>query len=549
MKRFLRRIFPLLMAAAILLSIGWYLFAFNPGFTRELLLQQARRFEDKGKHTAAVWCYNMVYRQFDGSDEVAIEMAQQFKDIGNYSKAEYTLRKALEDGGSKDLYMALSKTYVQQGKLRDAVQLLDHAEEKMREKLEKLRPAAPTVSLAPGSYNEYISVELECDSGTIYVSTDGDYPSSKTDAYTGAIRLPLGETTLYAVCVGDNGLVSALAVFHYTVSDVVEEAVFEDAAFEAVIRETLQLEPDQEIYTDALWEITELTLPADVRSCQDLKWLPGLLKLTVSGSTVDTGMLDAIGSATSLQSLTLSDCSLSSVTALSGLTNLQYLDLSNNAIRDLSSLSAMTGLQHLDLGNNALISLSGLEGLSALTYLDVSYNSLSSVQTVENMAELTYLDLSSNTLRSLEGVENLTKLTHFIAQHNELLNVDALKNCQSLIYLDVSNNTLLDVDAAASLRSLEELYFDHNEVTRLPKFSTGCKLTVISGTYNKLSSLNNLAGLSKLAYVYMDYNTQISSVNSLVNCPKLKEVYVYGTKVKSASVLLEKDVYVVYSPV
>lgn len=570
MKRFLRKIFPLLMAAAIIFSIGWYLLVFDPAFTRDLLLQQAVRFENNGKHTAAVWCYQLAYKQLDGSDEVAIEMAQQFKEIGNYSKAEYTLRKALEDGGSKALYKALCKTYVQQGKLRDAVLLLDNANEALRHTLDELRPAPPTASLESGSYNQYLSVELRCDGCKLYVSTDGDYPNTKTDAYTGPIQLQAGETTIYALCVDDSGMVSSLAVFHYIVSNVVEEVTLADPAFEAAIRQILGLDQHQSIYSNDLWLLTDVSLPAEVTSFVDLKWLQGLEKLTILSSSIDTlaalpelaglkeltirdGILSmehlaSIGAVNGLQRLTLSNCAISTVAPLSELTDLQYLDLSENAIRDLSGLSEMTELEHLDLRGNALINLEGLEKLTKLSYLDVSYNSLSDIRTVENMQALSYLNLSSNNLRSLDGVAELENLTHFIASHNELLDVEALEGCQSLVYLDVSNNTLLNVNVTASLLKLQELYFDHNEVEKLPKYSKNCSLVIISGSYNLLSSLNNLAGLNALEYIYMDYNTELSNIASLANCPELKEVYVYGTKVRSVSKLIENDIYVVYTP-
>lgn len=571
MKRFLRNIFPLLMVAAIVCSIGWYLLVFDPAFTRDLLLQQAVRFENNGKHTAAVWCYQLAYKQLDGSDEVAIEMAQQFKQIGNYSKAEYTLRKALEDGGSQALYKALCKTYVQQGKLRDAVLLLDNADDEIRKNLDDQRPAPPTASLDSGSYNQYLSVELLCDSGKIYVSTDGDYPNSKTDLYTGPIRLQAGETTVYALCVNDSGMVSSLAVFHYIVDNVVEEVNLADPAFEAAVREILELEQGQSIYSNDLWLLKELNLPAEVSSFVDLKWMQGLEKLTIQSSSIDTlaslpdmmhlreltirdsilsmDNLASIGAVTGLHRLTLTNCAISSVTPLSGLTGLQYLDLSENAVRDLSGLSNMSEIEHLDLRGNALINLQGLDTLTKLRYLDVSYNSLSDISAVAHMQALNYLNLSSNTLRSLDGVEQLENLTHFIASHNELLDVDTLENCQSLVYLDVSNNTLLNVDVTASLLNLQELYFDHNEVEKLPKYSKNSNLVIISGSHNLLTSLNNLAGLKALEYIYMDYNTELTSIDNLIACPELKEVYVYGTKVRSVSKLIEKDIYVVYTPV
>ena len=389
MKRIIKFIFPLLLAAVIVSSIGWYLLEYDPAFTRDLLLRHARMLESNGNLSAAIWLYNLAYDR-DGSDEVAIELAEQFKGIGNYSKAEYTLRKAIEDGGSVELYIALSKTYVEQGKLRDAVLMLENVSGEMKQTLHALRPAAPEASLPSGTYRQYHSIELSAPGNTIYVATDNDYPSGLTDQYTGPITLSNGETTLFAVSVGENGLVSSLAVYNYIVFDVVEAVTFQDAGFEAAIREHLGYNNNRVIYSNVLWDITELTLPNTVTSCKDLVWFTNLQDLTIDGSVVDdpavitgcstlqnltiqsttlsTDILQAIGNLNNLRSLTLKDCNISSITPLAGLTELTALDLSNNAIRDISALNSLTKLTHLNLSSNALISLSGLENLTALGF-------------------------------------------------------------------------------------------------------------------------------------------------------------------------------------
>ena len=571
MNKFLKRIFPVLLAALIVFSIGWYLLEYDPAFTRDVLLYTARSLEENGNHNASVWLYNVAYEHFGSNDEVAIELANKFLEMGNYSKAEYTLRKAIEDGGNTELYMALSNTYVQQGKLRDAVLMLENVTGDIKQKLEALRPAAPVASLPSGSYSQYLSIELDAQGNSIYVACDNDYPSSLTDAYTDPILLPAGETTLFAVSVGQNGLVSSLSVYTYIIQDVVEAVTFTDPGFEAALRKQLGYNSTRVIYSNTLWSLKELTLDDSVGSCTDLKWFPNLqtliitgsnlddtnalskctalLSLSISGSTLSTEMVHTIGSLRNLQELTLTDCGISYITPLGELKNLKKLDLSNNAIRDLSALSELTELTQLNLGYNALINLEGLEKLSALTALDVSYNSIVSTVPLRNMTSLQHLNISSNALRTLEGVDQLTQLKELYASHNELLELNLLINCLSLTHLDVSHNTLLDIDSISILTSLEVFNFSYNEISKLPVFAADCALRVIDGSYNQISSLKNLSGLANLTHIYMDYNEQISSISPLTSCPALKEVYVYGTKVRSVSALTQLGILAVYSPV
>ena len=570
MTKVIKRIFPLLLALVIVVSIGWYLFEYDPAFTRDVLLHQARRLEDKGDHSTAVFLYNLAYQYTGGNDEVAIELAEKFKEIGNYSKAEYTLRKAIADGGSVKLYMALSRTYVEQGKLRDAVLMVENASAQMQEKLKPLRPAAPVASVLSGSYREYLTVELSAGDHKIFVADDLDYPSAKTDAYRGPISLTTGETTLFALSVSENGLVSPLAVYNYIIYDVVEAVDFADDSFESAVRLALSYGPSRVIYSDALWTITELSLPGSLGSCQDLKWLPNLEKLTVTGGTVEDAsaiaacqklthleisgvtvsadVLKAIGTLENLQSLKLQECGISSITFLSGLTKLTNLDLNSNAIRDISPLAHLSDLVSLNLSSNALIALEGLQSLENLTTLDVSFNSIVSTAPLGDMTSLRELNVSSNALRSLENIGNLTQLEKFHAAYNELLDIDSLISCQALILLDVSHNTLLNVDTAALLPSLEELDFSHNEVSQLPDFAKNHPLRVLRAEYNQISSLKKLSGMSNLTHLYLNYNPEISTIHPLTSCSALQEVYIYGTKVKNVSELTDKGILVVYSP-
>ena len=571
MKRILKKCIPLLLILGILFSIGWYLFEYDNSFTRDMLLRQARRLEDSGRHTASVWLYKLAYRQSDKDDRVAIELAEQFKAIGNYTKAEYTLAKAIEDGGSVELYIALCKTYVEQDKLRDAVLLLDNVNNpEIRAELEALRPAAPNANIPSGQYAQYLHLELLSAQNLVYCSTDRDYPSVLTDSYTKPLSIGSGDTTVFALSVGENGLVSPLAIFNYHIDGVVEEVVFRDSVVEAALRQQLQVENSHTLYSNDLWFVTELTIPAGAASLEDLKWLPQLQKLTITGghfqdlqpvaqlsqleqlhitdSSLAHDSLRSLAGMAQLKQLTLSGCGISSIADLAEMNTLTYLDLSNNAIRNISALSGMMALEQLDLSGNALINIEAISQLQNLRVLDISYNSLVTTKPIASLTSLEQLDLSSNELRNLDGVEQLLNLQRFVAQYNQLLEVDALASCTALVYVDVSYNTLLNIDGVVDLTKLQTLVFAHNEVSNLPKFSKSCALQIIDGSYNTLKSLDRLSGLENLTHIYMDYNASLSSIDTLQHCPKLQEVNVYGTKVRNVSKLTSKGILVHYTP-
>ena len=96
MKKALKILIPLLLSAAVICSMAWYFLVYDRAFTKDLLLWSARTLEQEGKHDLAAWLYNVTYEQASYEDDIAIELSNQYKAIGNYTKAEYTIAEAIE---------------------------------------------------------------------------------------------------------------------------------------------------------------------------------------------------------------------------------------------------------------------------------------------------------------------------------------------------------------------------------------------------------------------------------------------------------------------
>ncbi len=571
MKKFFRFLVPFLLVIAILGSLAWYLFVYDRGFTQDILLHTARHLETSGSHKTAAWLYDLAYKQSGNDQEVAIELAEQFKAIGNYSKAEYTLSNAIANGGTAELYVALCKTYVEQDKLLDAVEMLDKiSNPEIKAELDARRPAAPTADLAPGFYSQYYDVTVTAESGHLYLTTDGEYPSTADGVHPGKVSLPGGETTLKAVAVADDGLVSPLSIYGYIIGGVIEKVEFADSAVEQAIRQLLSLDEDTIVYTDNLWDITEFTVPEGTKDYSDLKLLPYLTELTIekgefedvkflsdmphleklkiTGSSLSGDDLETISKMPNLKDLNLSDCSLSSIAPLSSAQSLVRIDLSGNTIRNIDALSSMVSLEYINLKHNALTSLDALSGLSALKTLDVSYNALTSIAPVCSIPTLNVLEATDNDITGLEGVDNLKNLTCLYVGYNKLTDISPVAGCSSLKELDISNNEITDIDALAALVNVTDFNFSYNKVTSLPAFAADCALTIIDGSYNALTDLEELRDLPNLNRVNMDYNAELSDISCLAECHVLVQVNVFGTKVSDVSSLTERNIVVNYDP-
>lgn len=576
MKKAIRVIIPLILVLAIVVCTGWYLFIYDRAFTRDVLLQAARYFEGNGNHTVATWFYTQAYRQSRDSEAVAIELAEQYKAAGNFTKAEFTLTNAIADGGGIDLYIALSKTYVEQDKLLDAVRMLGNISNKdIKAQLETMRPKAPTCSpdpLSAGShYTQYITVNIFAESGKLYVNPNSEFPSVSTDLYNHqGITLKDGENTIYAIAVDENGLVSPAAVFSFTVGGVIKKVDFADPAMENAFREILKISKDKDVYTDNLWAIREFTVPIDAKNFADLQHLAFLEKLTISKApsgqlkhisgltnlqelhisevSVSADEISLIGRLPNLSKLTLRSCSLSTISGLEQANCLTYLDLSDNSLRNISPLSGIITLQELNLSHNALNDLSALSSQKNLTGLNVAYNNLSSLSPVFTVAGLKRLNAANNTLLELAGVAQLTGLTHLDVSYNTIADVSVLSTNTLLEELNISNNTVTNITGLSSLIRMTRFDFSHNQVTKLPQWDKSCALVTIDGSYNSLKSLDQLAGLEYLNNIFMDYNKNITSVNALASCPRLIQVNVYGTKVTQVGALTTQSIIVNYNP-
>lgn len=572
MKKTFKILVPIILAIAILVCTAWYLFIYDRAFTRDMLLTFARQSEHNGSHSIAAWFYKQAYSQSSNSEAVAIELAEQYKAIGNYTKAEYTLSNAITDGASVDLYVALCKTYVQQDKILDALGMLSNiTDSEIKEQIEKLRPSVPTVTPDPGHFNQYISVTVSAETGTLYVSTTEKIPSVIKDHYKEPITLRDGENTIYAVSVADNGLVSPLGIYGFTVGGVVKPMEFSDTAFETEVRNILGVSEEKQLYTNDLWTIKSFTMPFGARSYSDLVHMPfleslviengvseeikhlsslgNLTQLKITGTALSQDNMKAIGALPVLKELTLQNCRLTTTAALSDLTSLIILDLSNNTIRDISALAGMKSLQKLYLQSNAITDLSAISTCTALTQLNVSSNALTSLAPIATLTALTELDASTNTIADLGSIGSLTALTTLKINNNKLTSVSGLEGCMSIVDLNISTNEITDISRLSSLSNMMYFDFSFNQVTEIPSFEKSCALVTINGNNNNISSLKPLGGLKSLNNVHMDYNSEISSVDPLAGCPVLILVNVYETSVKNVDKLTDQSIIINYNPV
>lgn len=572
MKRFLKIFLPILLSLVILLGVAWYFLIYDKMLTQTILMDLSHHFSNKGDYNTAAWLNDLAFNHFGNDDAVPLEQAELYLSRGNYTQAEKVLHRGIENGGGIELYIMLSKIYVEQDKLLDAAELLDNISDyEIKTELEAIRPAIPTPNLPAGEYHEYADITFLSPDGIVYIREGSEYPSTATDLHTGSITLRGGENRFSCITVGNNGLVSPLENYNYIVGGVIEEVIFTDPAMEVEIRKLLNLPFGVTVFSDDVWTIRSFTVPAEAQSYAELRYMPYLQELTIdsgipgqlsyvenmpdlkflaiSNTSVSSEELAIIAQLTKLERLTLNACSLTTLSPLIPLKNLLYLDVGGNTIRDLSPVASMKKLEALNIQRNAVNDLSAISGNKELLILDASYNSLSDLSSLFALSKLQWLNVKYNTISNLSGISGLSKLSYLDVSNNSISDVTPLADCTQLENLNVASNNISDIQSLSTLVNMTDFVFSHNNVTKLPSWKRSCRLQNISGDHNNISSLSPLAGLMQLNCVYMDYNPNISDVNVLKDCQVLFRVDVFGTKVKDVSALTALSITVNYNPV
>lgn len=570
MKKAAKFLMPIILGVLIVASIIWYLFVYDRAFTRDTLLNQARYQDLNGNSRLSSWFYDAAYF-FSGHDEnVAIELANQYKNDGNYTKAELTLTEAIRNAPTAELYTALSRAFVEQDKLLDAVKLLDSVPyPEIKAELDVLRPIAPVADYPAGYYSEYIHVNLESRAKYIFYTMDGTYPSIQGLLHQDGLTLPSGQTLVTAIAVGEDGLVSSVAELDYTVTGVIEEVTFVDSAVETAIREAIGADSTELILTNQLWDITEFVAPENAKSFEDIAYLPNLTHLQIhdleigsleflssllkletlslAGSKFPVEDMAIIAALPSVKTLSLSNCNLSTIDFLEHAGSLTELDLSENTIRNLDVLKTIPTLKKLSLQHNAVNDLTILGELSDLEILNVSFNAVDTLKPLASCVQLRELVADNNQLSNMKGLENLSKLELLSVDYNAITNVDSLTKNEFLKNVSIASNQITDISALKKLSKLEILDFSGNQVAALPEWSEECPLQTIDGSYNALTSIDELSKLQSLTHVYMDYNL-ITDIDALESCFCLVQVNVYGNAIPDVDKLRERDIIVNYDP-
>lgn len=562
----LKIIIPVLLIA--LIGVGVFFYSTSDfQLSAEYHIKRAESAYDRGRLLSAADHYEMALDKSPDDIDTTLALAGIYTELGNYTKTEYTLVRGISFMPAQtQLYIALSRAYVAQDKLLDAVTMLSGISNPSADEIiSAMRPVPPTVSPGGGEYEEYLNISLSYSAGcNAYFSTDGSYPSTVEGMYGDAFEIT-ESTTLTAISVSAEGLVSEPVTVDFSISHVVVDVAFTDPEIERVVREVLEADEGTILTTEDLWKIQTLTIPETALTLEDLRWfseLPGIVftsvegfdltqlnqlenlkELTVAGCRLSSAEMQIIGSLTGLVYLDVSGTTIASLDPLRSLTGLRALLASDNNIVSLKPLSGLTGIEILDISFNAVDDLSPLSGMISMRSINLSYNLLSDIGALSSMKQLYYVNISNNSISSVSALEGTAALEDFDCSYNTVATLEPLRKSTAMKTLSVQNNKLTNIDIVSGMTSLSYLNASYNELTDVPSFLNHDSLIRIYLTNNMLTTIESFVGAPSLNYLDLDYN-EIEDVTALAGNFVLVELNVFGNNVTETRVLTDAGIIV-----
>lgn len=210
-------VFLLIVVGAVVAYLNSYTGVVNKGY----------KALNSGDYTEATSCFKRAIKKNSTKAKAYSGLAQVYTAQGDAEEAEKVFTDAIDGQPSNaNLYEACITYYIDTDNQMSIPSLLEDADESVTTKLSQYVVKEPDFSLDDSeTFDDVQEVSLTAENDTsIYYSTDGKDPSTKSTEYTEAIQLSEGTTKVKAIAVNADGIPSATVTKKYKVELPVEDA-------------------------------------------------------------------------------------------------------------------------------------------------------------------------------------------------------------------------------------------------------------------------------------------------------------------------------------
>ncbi len=144
---------------------------------------------------------------------------------------------------------------------------------------------------------------------------------------------------------------------------------------------------------------------------------------------------------------------ITDLTGLEHAINLESINISNHSVSSLLPMSGLTKLKTMIAGNNEISNISSLAGLTQLDTLHLTRNQISDITSLAGLTRLTVLDLSNNQIVDIGPLRTLTNLSQLYLTNNQISDVSPLSGLTSLLTLSLLGNLITDQTPLETLKN------------------------------------------------------------------------------------------------
>ena len=186
-------------------------------------LEKGTQYYNTQDYDNAVTYLTKAYNTNDGKKnaDMMYELADALVHVNQNDKAIEVLKSALSyDKMNEKALPLLAKLYQDEKKGTELSELIKKYKGTKNEALlSDYKVDEPTSSENPGSFEDSVEINLMASDGcTIYYTTDGSEPTTKSSKYSSTIKIDKDDVTVKAIAVNSIGVASDVAEFKYSIS-------------------------------------------------------------------------------------------------------------------------------------------------------------------------------------------------------------------------------------------------------------------------------------------------------------------------------------------
>ena len=186
-------------------------------------LEKGTQYYNTQDYDNAVTYLTKAYNTNDGKKnaDMMYELADALVHVNQNDKAIEVLKSALSyDKMNEKALPLLAKLYQDEKKGTELSELIKKYKGTKNEALlSDYKVDEPTSSENPGSFEDSVEINLMASDGcTIYYTTDGSEPTTKSSKYSSTIKIEKDDVTVKAIAVNSIGVASDVADFKYSIS-------------------------------------------------------------------------------------------------------------------------------------------------------------------------------------------------------------------------------------------------------------------------------------------------------------------------------------------